>query len=279
MRLIALVCAVLLCVAPARAADDIADLRRALVLLEKRDHAEALKIITPKADAGDPVAQYYLSAIYSGGFGYKPANDALSLKWIRLSAEQGVAAAQATLADRYYDGRGVKQDFAEAAKWYHLSADQGFAQAQRTLGELYEIGKGVAPDAGKAFGFYQMAAEQGLAVAQVSVGRMYALGAGTVQDHTSAVNYFRMAANQKSSAAAIWLGSAYETGSGIEKDLVMAYMWSTLAAEFGKARDTVAEPASGMGVILEHLRYNMTMDQVAKAEQMVKDWKPEPNSP
>jgi len=277
MRLIAIVCAMFLFAGAASAAtSDMQDLARAITLLERRDFVAALKIITPKAEAGDPVAQYYLSGIYDGGFGYKPVKDAESLMWNKRAAEQGLREAQASLGDKFYDGRAVvKQDFAEALKWYHLSADQGFAPAQRALGEMYEAGHGVPANPGEAFKFYAAAAEQGHALAQVDTGRMYALGSGVVKDDAAAVKYFRMAANQRNSAAAIWLGSAYETGSGVEKDLALAYMWSALAGDFSSMRDTVAEPISGIAIILDNLKYDMTPDQVALAQQMVKDWKPD----
>ena len=42
-------------------------------------------------------------------------------------------------------GKGVPQDYAEAAKWYRLAADQGFAKAQNSLGAQYATGEGVPP--------------------------------------------------------------------------------------------------------------------------------------
>ena len=53
---------------------------------------------------------------------------------------------KATLGAMYDKGRGVAQDFATALKWYRLAADQGDAAAQNDLGVLYDQGKGVAQD-------------------------------------------------------------------------------------------------------------------------------------
>ena len=43
-------------------------------------------------------------------------------------------------------GRGVPQDFYEAAKWYYLAAVQGHREAQFQLGLLYNKGQGVPRD-------------------------------------------------------------------------------------------------------------------------------------
>ena len=56
------------------------------------------------------------------------------------------------IRDRFYlgvmynEGRGVPQDYAEAAKWYKLAAEQGDALAQYNLGLSYARGEGVTPD-------------------------------------------------------------------------------------------------------------------------------------
>ncbi len=55
-----------------------------------------------------------------------------ALKFYRLAAEQGYAAAEGSLGSMYYLGRGVPQDYAEALKWYRLSVEQGNAVAQKT---------------------------------------------------------------------------------------------------------------------------------------------------
>ena len=41
----------------------------------------------------------------------------------------------------YAERPGVPQDYAEAVKWYRLAADQGDAAAQNNLGFMYETAK------------------------------------------------------------------------------------------------------------------------------------------
>ena len=46
----------------------------------------------------------------------------------------------------YNSGRGVPQDDAEAVRWFRLAAEQGVAAAQLALGVSYATGQGVAQD-------------------------------------------------------------------------------------------------------------------------------------
>ena len=61
---------------------------------------------------------------------YENQDYATALKEWRPLAEQGSAAAEFNLGLLFYDGRGVAQDFTEAAQWFQRSADQGYAKAQ-----------------------------------------------------------------------------------------------------------------------------------------------------
>ena len=54
------------------------------------------------------------------------------------AAAQGSVEAANNLGIMYNFGRGVQQDYAEAAKWYRRAADQGNAKAQGTLGARYQ---------------------------------------------------------------------------------------------------------------------------------------------
>ncbi len=56
---------------------------------------------------------------------------------IQRAAGQGVASAQYVLGSMYAQGRGVPQNYAEAARWYRKAAEQEIAGAQSSLGALY----------------------------------------------------------------------------------------------------------------------------------------------
>ena len=42
----------------------------------------------------------------------------------------------------YVNGRGVRQDYAQAAQWFSKAAEQGYAQEQFGLGVMYGAGQG-----------------------------------------------------------------------------------------------------------------------------------------
>ena len=88
-------------------------------------------------------------------------------------AEQGDAVAQNELGSRYYAGRGVERDDAEAARWTRLAAAQGYAPAQYNLGLLHFRNRGVAGNDAEAARWYRAAAEQGYAPAQAGLGYLY----------------------------------------------------------------------------------------------------------
>ena len=58
-------------------------------------------------------------------------------------AKQGNAKAQYNLGGMYYNGQGVRKDYAQAVQWYRKAAEQGIAQAQYNLGLMYAKGEGV----------------------------------------------------------------------------------------------------------------------------------------
>ena len=43
----------------------------------------------------------------------------------------------------YYNGQGVRRDYAEATKWVRKAAERGYAAAQAYLGIMYWNGQGV----------------------------------------------------------------------------------------------------------------------------------------
>jgi hypothetical protein len=64
-----------------------------------------------------------------------------------VAAKAGDATAQATVGLIYYQGRGdVPQDYAQAFFWLHKAADQGVYAAQRTVAEMYTAGQGTPRD-------------------------------------------------------------------------------------------------------------------------------------
>ncbi|MGE0766270.1 MAG: tetratricopeptide repeat protein [Hyphomicrobiaceae bacterium] len=156
---------------------------------------------------------------------------------LRLAAAQGDAAAQLEVATRLAEGKGVRQNFAEAARWYEHAADQGQPIAQYRLATLYERGMGVKADRNKARALYEKAGRQGNLKAMHNLAVISASPTGGSPDYITAARLFTSAAEHGLHDSQYNLGVLYESGLGVPKDHAAAYKWYSLAARGG---DTVA---------------------------------------
>ena len=80
--------------------------------------------------------------------------------------------AQNDLADAYYYGQGVSQDYAKAFQWFERAAEQGYAEAQDNIGCMYYNGTGVETNYEQAFTWFKRAAEQNNASAQTHLAEI-----------------------------------------------------------------------------------------------------------
>ncbi len=69
-----------------------------------------------------------------------------AMRWYRMAADRGDAAAQLNVGGLYHNGWGVPQNYPEAMQWFRKSADQGNPAAQNDIGILYANGRGVPQD-------------------------------------------------------------------------------------------------------------------------------------
>ena len=91
-------------------------------------------------------------------------------------AAAGDAQAQFALGNDYIDGRGVAQDYGQAAIWYRKSAAQGYAPALNQLGYMHQHKFGLPRDYKRALYYYRLAANKGNARAEYNLGAMYQNG-------------------------------------------------------------------------------------------------------
>ena len=66
---------------------------------------------------------YQLSALYDDKFGFDNFDNKLAVKWYKKAAEKGHDQAQFSIGQMYYEGRGVKKDYKEAARWFNKAAE------------------------------------------------------------------------------------------------------------------------------------------------------------
>jgi TPR repeat protein len=98
-----------------------ASFRQGVSAFNRHEYLLASQIFFPLAEQGDPAAQSYLGFMFETGRGV-PQNYTEAAMWYRRSAEQGDSLAQYSLGLLYDRGQGVPQDIVEANKWLNLSA-------------------------------------------------------------------------------------------------------------------------------------------------------------
>lgn len=101
--------------------------------------------------------------------------------------------------------------------------------------------------------------------AQYCLGFCYVQGQGVAQDYTEGLKWSERAANQGYAASQSILGTLYAKGQGVRANHVLAYKWWSLAA---------AAKYPGAAKDLATLTAKMPAENVAKAQKMVREWKP-----
>ena len=99
------------------------------------------------------------------------------------------------IAESYFDGDGIYQDYKEAVKWYERAAEKGHLYSQRRLAEMYEKGEVVPQDYKEAFKWYNKMAESRDREALYIIDNYYLEGKGVKQDTDEAVVQFKEAAS------------------------------------------------------------------------------------
>ena len=164
---------------------------------------------------------------------------------LRTAALASDPVAAYEIAARYFDGRGIDANSAEALRWFELARAAGFVPAAYRLGGIYEKGQGVTKNLSEARRYYLLAAEGGHIKAMHNLAVLHAEGVDGKPDFRTATRWFRMAADRGLRDSQYNLAVLYARGLGAEQNLAEAYRWFALAAIQGdpdaaKKRDDVA---------------------------------------
>jgi len=95
-------------------------LRQGISAFNRQDYMRASQVFIPLAERGEASAQTYLGFMFETGRGV-PQNYTEAAMWYRRDAEQGDSLAQYSLGLLYDHGQGVPRDIVEANKWLNLS--------------------------------------------------------------------------------------------------------------------------------------------------------------
>jgi localization factor PodJL len=175
-----------------------------------------------------------------------PLPDIIAGPVLRAATQKGDPTAAYEIGTRFAEGKGVPQNYDEAAKWYDRAAQAGIIPAIFRLGTFYEKGLGVKKDPDLARRYYLQAAEHGNAKAMHNLAVLAADGGGKGADYNSAAQWFRKAADRGVADSQFNLGILYARGIGVEQNLAESFKWFSLAAAQGDAdaahkRDDIAK--------------------------------------
>lgn len=120
---------------------------QAIVLANKNNPdgnvKKAIKLLKDNASI-DPAAKFYLATLTEAGRGMKTPDINQAVSLYSASAAEGYAPAQCYLADMYYEGRNVPQDYVQAVNLYQQArAEKQLTEnAAKRLAACFEDGKG-----------------------------------------------------------------------------------------------------------------------------------------
>ena len=124
---------ILLCVSLLAPAAALADFNEGVAYYARGEYDKAAQVLIPLAEsANQPMAQYFLGAMYAKGQGVEQSYEQAA-KWYRSAAEKGVAPAQYKLGLLYRDGHGVPHDMEYAYAWLSVATKLGHQLAPAAL--------------------------------------------------------------------------------------------------------------------------------------------------
>lgn len=197
------------------------------------------------------------------------ADDAQTFKSMLALAEKGEAEAQYHLGMMYNNGIGTPQNPRQAFEWFRKAAAGGDPLGAYKLGCYYDgQGQGVVeqnPD--EALKYKLISANEGYMLAQFDSAVLLAQKG----DFENAVRALRLAADQGDAKAHFGLYQSYLEGKGVPRNLPLAFVSFKLSLMLSNAEmDNKAKAA------LDSMSAQMSEADMAKAQAMVFEWRPNP---
>lgn len=249
-------------------------LKTAQLYLEKLNVDAAVKWFRRSKD---PEAMNALGIMHLNGVGVA-RSDKLAFDYFHKAAHLGNYEAQYSLAELYYRGQGVSQDYVLAAKWFRESAFY-LGRAQLMMGNISADGQGVPASQEQSIFWWRQAAEIGVQDAQYnlaitllnipgdhsesfrlfkrlsaendssamnSLGNMFFYGDTVKQNYDLAFEYYKKSALLGNMNGQFNLAMSYGSGLGVDQDLHSAKEWCLKAANQG-----LVDAVNQMGVICD----------------------------
>jgi TPR repeat protein len=200
-----------------------------VAMLEQNNFRQAADFISRAAEMGDATAQCQLGHLCENGFFGEP-NEEEAVLWYRKSADQCHPQGQFRLAVCYELGKGIEQDWEEAARLFELAARRGHSEASECLQMLHDMGVGEPPSPND---------EPFLIFRPTTLLPMPPLPPDLDDPTvTDAVGAYRTLAVGNDGAAQLKLGLAYYVGRSVPANCKLACFWVMRSIMAGERRAT-----------------------------------------
>lgn len=238
-------------------------------LLEKNgNYYQALELLKPLAEGGNPLAQTLTGGIYRE-LKTLPDHNAEALKWFELASSQGFTLGELNIGIMYMDGLGCVKSAETAAHWFRIAAQKGHPLAQHEMATLIISGALEEATLEEAIHYLQQAIQQNYTPAMNELAKLYehksasqehqkqalelrktaaALGdtesqlvlgerlylqAESIQNENEFIRLLEESAHYGYVPALFRLGTIYYGGLGVSPDRQRAASYWLIAAEHG----------------------------------------------
>lgn len=241
--------------------------------------------ITGSVKSAKPAAPMHTASVPQGKDAASVKGDELPAtiggQGLRAAAVMGDPIAAYEIGSRYFEGRGVPVNHAEAIEWFERAMKKGSAPAAYRMGGVYEKGQGAPRNLQEAKRFYLIAAEAGHIKAMHNLAVLYSEGVDGTPDYKTAARWFRAAAERGVADSQYNLGVLYARGLGVDANLTESYRWFSLAAgqgdqEAGRKRDDVAKRLDQQTLVAARLAVqtwtSAPVNAAANSTQLNPEW-------
>ena len=132
----------------------------AMILLNSKQNAEALKWFKLAASQNDLTSEFYYGKLLFDGNGV-PADKQEGMIYLLRSAENGFPMGQYEVAKAYYEGNGAVKNVEQGAEWLIKAANNGVSKAQYELAMNYIFGNGLQTDYDQAASWFAICLPKG----------------------------------------------------------------------------------------------------------------------
>lgn len=251
-------------------------LQNAIGLIEAKRYTETIPDLRSLAEAGQPIAQFWLGYLYYKGWGM-PQDMEAALTWSKAAAEQGLPFAQQVAGVLLMDPKRSAADHGLGALWLNFAAKQGDQAAINAL-KTYNLRPNPntpsldaalkafdAKDGAKVLREAKVFVDNHSGIAAYISGRVLFEGIGVETNPAAGIELLRQAARQQVGEFMELLARAYGEGRGIEKNPIEALAWARLAV-----RNTLdAKHAATLAPTAARMRAAVSDQQAADLDKVL----------